>query len=104
MRHRRVVFVALLALAAVPSSASAACSTGHRADGSDCDWRGTPSLISGTSRYSRGEFIYSDFVHDDAGANVDGLTSNNPDPPQPVTGVHVDPSNPSNPVIGGAAD
>src|SRR4051794_41280105 len=103
MGHRRAVLWALLALAIAPASASAACPSGHHADGDDCDWRGTAPLISGAHRYSRGEFVYSDFVHDDAGANVDGLTSNNPDPPQPVTGVHVDPSNPSSPIIGGAA-
>jgi hypothetical protein len=77
---------------------------GDRADGDDCDWVGAPPFVAGTSHYSRGEFIYSDYVHDDAGANVDGLTANNPDPPQPVTGVHVDPSDPTNPDIGGAGD
>ncbi|MFN2616397.1 MAG: hypothetical protein ABR581_04645, partial [Thermoleophilaceae bacterium] len=88
----------------MPASASAACPSGHRADGSDCDWIGSPSYIGGASYYSRGEFIYSDFIHDDSGANIDGLTANNPDPPQPVTGVHVDPSDPTNPDIGGAAN
>src|SRR2546429_5909950 len=106
MLHRGwLVLIATLALASSSASpAVAACPAGHHADGNACDWVGTPAFISGTSRYSHGEFIYSDFVHDDAGANVDGLTSNNPDPPQPVTGVHVDPSNPTSPDIGGAAD
>src|SRR3954463_1668924 len=101
---RRAVFGALVALAIVPAPASAACPRGHHADADDYDWTGTPSLVAGTWRYSRGELVYSDYVHDDAGANVDGFTSNNPDPPQPVTGVHVDPSNPTSPIIGGAAD
>src|SRR3954449_7737508 len=100
-RLTSVTCVAFACLGALPALAGA-CP--QAADGDDCDWRGTPTYISGTSVYSRGEFVYSDFVHDDAGANVDGLTSNNPDPPQPVTGVHEDPSNPSSPIIGGAAD
>jgi hypothetical protein len=104
MVNRRCLIGALAAFACFPATAAASCPPGHVADGNDCDWHGTPSYISGTWRYSDGEFIYSDFVHDDAGANVDGLTSNNPDPPQPVTGVHVDPSNPTSPDIGGAGD
>src|SRR3954447_18700171 len=101
---RRAVFGALVALAIVRAPREAACPRRHHAYADDCDWTGTPSLVSGTSRYSRGEFIHSDFVHDDAGANVDGFTSNNPHPPQPASGVHEDPSNPTSPVIGGAAD
>jgi hypothetical protein len=105
MLDRRLLLGALAALFCVPGTAAAAdCPPGHVADGNDCDWRGAAPMISGTSRYSGGEFVYSDFVHDDAGANVDGLTSNNPDPPQPVTGIHPDPSNPTSPDIGGAAD
>jgi hypothetical protein len=88
----------------VPTATALACPSGHRADGNLCEWRGTPTYISGTSVYSRGEFIHSDYIHDDAGANVDGFTSNNPDPPQPVTGIHAEPYEPTNPDFGGAAD
>lgn len=87
---------------AAPANAASGCL--HQADGSDSDWVGTPSYISGTSVYSRGEFIYSNYVHNDYGANVDGLTSNNPDPPQPVTGVYPNLSDPTSPYVGGAAD
>ena len=58
MGHRKAVWGALLALAIMPATArAAACPSGHHADGNDCDWRGTPTLVSGTSRYSRGEFV-----------------------------------------------
>ena len=33
-------------------------------------WRGSPPLISGTSRFDRGEWIYNDFVYDDYGADT----------------------------------
>jgi pimeloyl-ACP methyl ester carboxylesterase len=33
-------------------------------------WRGEPTLISGTSRLDRGEWIYTDFVYDDYGADT----------------------------------
>src|SRR3954452_19080209 len=98
------MFAAMLAVASAQASPAHACPTGHRADGDDCDWTGTPSYISGRWTYSQGEFVYSDYVHDDAGANVDGLHANNPDPPQPVTGVYPNPSDPTSPRIGGAAD
>ncbi len=104
MPDRRMLVAVLIAVGFSSTPAAAACSPGHVADGNDCDWRGTPSYISGTWVYSRGEFIYSDFVHDDAGANVDGLRANDPDPPQPVTGVQPNPSNPTSPDFGGAAN
>jgi hypothetical protein len=96
--------VVLAALTWAPGPADAASGCRHHADGRDSDWVGTPSYVSGTSVYSGGEYIYSDYVHNDYGANVDGLTSNNPDPPQPVTGVYPNPQNPTSPYIGGAAD
>jgi opacity protein-like surface antigen len=90
-----------LALAA-PTAGAAACP--RAADGNDCDWTGTPNYISGTSRYDRGEFIYSDWVHDDFGANTDGFRSNNPDPPQPVTGIYPNTQNLASPRFGGTAN
>ena len=50
-------------------------------------WRGEPTLISGTSRLHHGEWIYTDFVYDDYGAdtgawgqpNVVSLASTNGD-------------------------
>src|SRR5687767_1864189 len=33
-------------------------------------WTGEPTLISGTSRYDSGEWIYTDFVYDDYGADT----------------------------------
>jgi pimeloyl-ACP methyl ester carboxylesterase len=36
----------------------------------DTPWRGRPTLISGTSRLDHGEWIYTDFVYDDYGADT----------------------------------
>jgi predicted esterase len=38
--------------------------------GADARWRGQPTLISGTWRLDRGEWIYTDFVYDDYGADT----------------------------------
>jgi hypothetical protein len=76
----------------------------HRADGDDSDWVGVPSHISGTSVVSRGEFIYTDYVHDDSGANVDGLTAPNPDLLNPITGIYPNLQDPTAPWIGGTGN
>jgi len=34
-------------------------------------WQAEPILISGSSAYRRGEFLYQDFLYDDAGADTD---------------------------------
>lgn|GEM_PF-6319528 len=111
--HLRVfgrTFAGLLALLGVAFSAGVApaaqrfTACRHRADGNGSDWIGRPTYISGTGVYSRGEYIYTNYVHDDYGANVDGLTANNPDPPQPVTGIYPNPQDPTSPYIGGTAD
>ena len=36
----------------------------------DAAWEGRPTLISGTSRFDSGEWIYTDFVYDDYGADT----------------------------------
>src|SRR5438132_10903320 len=45
---------------------------GHRADGNLRDWRGTPTYIAGQSITSRGEFIYTDYLFDDYGPDLNG--------------------------------
>ncbi|TMK65323.1 MAG: hypothetical protein E6G53_06260 [Actinobacteria bacterium] len=45
---------------------------GHRADGNLKDWRGTPTYIAGQSITSRGEFIYTDYLFDDYGPDLNG--------------------------------
>src|SRR2546423_13357889 len=47
---------------------------GHRADGKLRDWRGTPTYIAGQSITSRGEFIYTDYLFDDYGPDLNGRT------------------------------
>lgn len=34
------------------------------------EWKGTPTYVSGTARYDKGEWIYTDFVYDDYGADT----------------------------------
>jgi predicted esterase len=48
----------------------------HRADGKLGDWRGRPSFMSGQTNISRGELIYTDWLYDDFGADIDGLAAN----------------------------
>ena len=93
---RRAVWSALLCAAAVPAAAAAAglpsVSGGHR-PGPDAlyalapvapqlengtPWTAAPILISGTSAYRRGEWLYQDFLHDDRGA------AGTPDPNDPI--------------------
>lgn len=45
-------------------------STVRRVDGELGDWAGVSPMIGGESVMSRGEFIYQDYIHDDAGAAV----------------------------------
>lgn len=58
---RRVLFLLVVLLAGSLPVAPA------RADSS---WSGQPTLISGTSRLDAGEWIYTDFVYDDYGADT----------------------------------
>ena len=55
-----LVLVLIAALSAIPAGAS----------GPSGVWTGEPTLISGTSRYDAGEWIYTDFVYDDYGADT----------------------------------
>lgn len=45
-------------------------------------WRARPILVSGTTAYRRGEFLYQDFLYDDSGARYGADPD---DPRQPVT-------------------
>ena len=85
----------------IPSSS---CSGSHVADGKLGDWIGTPGYISGYSRYSRGEYIYSDYIHDDAGANVNGVESGGLDIPTPITGIWFNPEAPLLPKTGSSGN
>jgi hypothetical protein len=58
-----------LLLVAAPAASAASA---HRADGKLGDWRGKPTMLAGTSQVSRGELIYSDYLYDDYGADLNG--------------------------------
>ncbi|HVL90503.1 MAG TPA: hypothetical protein VM841_09760 [Actinomycetota bacterium] len=77
------IFAAVAALASLPAGAQVGADlapTGHAvaADSaliaspvsSTAAWTGTPTMIAGTSRYDAGEWIYTDFVYDDYGADT----------------------------------
>ncbi|HJR90820.1 MAG TPA: hypothetical protein VJ938_00105 [Acidimicrobiia bacterium] len=57
---RRILLAIVVTLAGLPLAPAAA----------DAPWRGQPTLISGTSRLDQGEWIYTDFVYDDYGADT----------------------------------
>lgn len=57
---RRILLTLVVLLASLPLPPAKA----------DAPWRGQPTLISGTSRLDRGEWIYTDFVYDDYGADT----------------------------------
>ena len=105
---RRAGFVLVIALASmVPTIGRGAplCPAGHIADGNDCDWTGAPTFLSGTAVIDRGEFIATDYVHDDSGANVDGFRSGDLDPGNPVTGMEwPNLRNPASPRNGSTGD
>jgi hypothetical protein len=65
---RRATILGVVALAASAAPASAA----HRADGRLSDWRGKATNVSGQTTTSKGEFIYTDWLYDDHGPNLDG--------------------------------
>jgi hypothetical protein len=50
---------------------SAATVLTHRADGDVRDWVGTPTMLAGRTQVSRGELIYTDWLYDDYGPDLD---------------------------------
>lgn len=60
-----------------PAVHKAACAPfmRHRADGKLAEWRGTPTNLAGRTTTSFGEFIYTDWVYDDHGPDLDGAPS-----------------------------
>src|SRR5258706_437110 len=77
MRGGGGTLTALAATAAVAAltPATAPARAAHRADGRLCDWKGTPTNLSGRTQLSRGELIYTDYLLDDYGPNLDGIPS-----------------------------
>lgn len=59
---RIALIAAALAATALPSL--------RPAEAADVPWTGTPTYLGGTSRYDAGEWIYTDFVFDDYGADT----------------------------------
>jgi dienelactone hydrolase len=76
--RRRSIFwltgLFLLVLALVADGAAAR--PFHRADGNVSDWVGDPTMLAGETRVSHGELIYTDYIYDDYGADIDGATKN----------------------------
>src|SRR5919109_4316693 len=95
MRRVAPVLVLMLALTTL-GRAGADNDHVHTTDGSASDWVGRPTFIGGTSVVDEGEFIYSDYVHDDHGANTDGLYSGSLDPGNPITGIYPNLKDPAN--------
>lgn len=53
----------------IVAQAASVAPTAKTADGDISDWVGTPTRFGGTSIYSRGEYVYQDYVMDDWGAD-----------------------------------
>src|SRR5688572_26238676 len=74
MTARRIALVSLLGwlvLALAGGVGVAAAAPPHQADGTLSEWDGQPTMLSGESRISRGELIYTDWLYDDYGADLD---------------------------------
>ena len=74
-------FLAALVLLVATAPAHAARSRpapAYTADGDLGEWRGTPTNLAGRAQTSRGEWIYTDFLYDDYGADRNG-TPDSPD-------------------------
>jgi dienelactone hydrolase len=69
---RTAIALAVSVTAIFPASAAAGP---HRADGRLSDWRGDATMLSGETRISRGELIYDDWLYDDYGADLDGISN-----------------------------
>jgi hypothetical protein len=74
MRRIAAGGVVLVALATAPAALGAP-GPAHRADGRLSDWIGTPTNIAGRTTTSFGEYIYTDWVYDDHGPDLDGVPS-----------------------------
>ncbi|HVL96928.1 MAG TPA: hypothetical protein VM266_13810, partial [Solirubrobacteraceae bacterium] len=79
--------VAALAVALAPAPADAERRAGHIADGRLGDWRGKPTHLAGRWQVSRGELIYTDYLYDDYGPDVNGR------PDQPAFRANLAPTN-----------
>jgi hypothetical protein len=62
--------VLLAALLAGPGVSAAGAST-HVADGNLSDWVGQPTMLAGRAQTSMGELIYTDYLYDDYGPDLD---------------------------------
>jgi dienelactone hydrolase len=79
--RRAAIFIAALAasafvaaLATLPVAASAKQRrVPYVADGRLGEWRGTPTYLAGRTQVSEGELIYTDYLYDDYGPDLDGL-------------------------------
>ena len=68
----------LTAMLAAPGAAPAQAAITRVADGKLADWVGLPTMLAGRDQISKGELIYTDYLYDDYGPNVNGT----PDQPQ----------------------
>src|SRR6476661_3472465 len=95
--RRGVAIVTLLLVAALAPAASADSSSLYRGPGprpgpdllydapatapqltNGAGWKASPILISGTTAYRSGEFVYQDYLYDDHGANGGQRDQNDP--------------------------
>src|SRR5438105_7644119 len=72
MRGAVAVMAMLTCVGAIAASSAAAKPPPHEADGKLGDWRGAPTYLAGRSATSRGEFIYTDWLYDDFGPDLNG--------------------------------
>jgi hypothetical protein len=66
------VVVAVLSLGCTLAADALAKPPAHTADGKLGDWRGKPTMLAGRATTSRGEYIYTDWLYDDYGPDLDG--------------------------------
>src|SRR4029079_13956971 len=73
-RRAAAAAAAIAALAVLSTAAHAAPRNAapHRADGRLSDWVGRPTMLAGRSQITRGELIYTDYLYDDYGPDLDG--------------------------------
>ena len=71
MRRPLLLLVApLLAAGGLASAPSQASELPPMDDVIRTEWTGEPTMVSGTARYDEGEWIYTDYVYDDYGADT----------------------------------